>query len=74
MCHKIALEFLGFVIFHVMFGKCVGSKLQFPSKNVRISYLALKASHEALKKNVMFVGTQEEVTGEVCFTGVKNPN
>lgn len=22
----------------------------------------------------MFVGTQEEVTGKVCFTGVKNPN
>lgn len=32
--------------------------------------MALQASHEALKKNVMFVGTQEEVTGE----NVKNPN
>lgn len=66
MCHKVVLEFLDFEIFHVMFslrvfGKCVDSKLQLPSKNVHISCLALKASHEALKKNVTFVGTQEVV-------------
>lgn len=77
MCHKIVLKFLGFEIFHIMFlpwvfGKCVGSKLQFPSKNVRISYLSLKASHEALKCYVCWDSGSHWWSLFHCC--VKNPN